>query len=357
MLRPLRLFVLALAALVLILPSTASAQEPMWYSLPYIVGSDPPKVGDELSGENGGLYCLPVCFSQVYQWYHCTANTNYSNCVPVGPVQESKYYTVQATDVGWSLVVQVLATNHDCNAPNTECRDVTKWKNSLPTAPVLGTTTSPAPGGGTTPPPTPAPAPSLEVSPGALFPTTPGVFYSQAFDAKGGEKPYTYSLTSGLLPNGLTLSNDGVLSGIANSGTGLFTFTISVTDKNGIKTSRTLNLVVAAPMIVATPLALPTGLVGSAYALTLGATGGIAPYSYSLLDGALPAGFSLTMGGQLSGTPVLAGTTLFTVQMLDSRGSTGTQTYRLVVEAQEPPVVKKPPVTKKKPVKKKPKKR
>jgi hypothetical protein len=156
MLHPARLLLIALAALVLVLPQGAAAQEPTWYSLPYILGPNPPKVGDQLSGENGGLYCSPTCFRQQYQWFHCTANTNYSNCVAATPVQDSKFYKVQESDIGWSLVVQVQAENHDCNEANTECRDVTKWKNSLPTAPVQGTATTTQPG---TTPPTPTPPP------------------------------------------------------------------------------------------------------------------------------------------------------------------------------------------------------
>jgi hypothetical protein len=354
MLRPIRLFMLALVALVLVLPQGAAAQEPTWYSLPYVIGPNPPKVGDQLSGENGGLYCAPACYQQVYQWYHCTANTNYSNCVAASPVQESKYYKVQESDVGWSLVVQVLASSHDCNEANTECRDVTKWKNSLPTAPVQGTQTTTQPGTqpGTPPvaPPPPPPPPPLVVQPAALFPATPGLFYSETLQVTGGTKPYTFSFDGGLLPAGLTFTNDGVLHGVTDSGTGLFTFTVTATDKTGRKVTKELGLVVAAPMIVATSLGLPLATSGSNYSATVEAVGGVVPHSFTLVDGALPQGMALSMGGRLTGVPSVVGTSLFTVRMLDSRGSTGTQTFRLVVERASQTVVKKKPtlLTKKK---------
>jgi len=359
--RVLRLFPLALLALVLVLPPGAVAQEPTWYSLPYVTGPNPPKIGDELSGENGGLYCSPECQSQVYQWFHCTANTNYSNCVPSSPVQDDKHYKVQESDVGWSLVVQVTARNHDCNEKGTECRDVTKFKNSLPTAPVQGATTpspttpaAPAtPATPTTPavPAAPAAPPPLELFPGELFPTTPGIFYSQTLTVTGGTAPYAYSLERGLLPAGITLTNDGVLSGISDSAAGLFPFTVTATDKAGRNVTKDVNLLVAAPVIVATTLGLPRAVVGSLYSSSLRALGGIAPHSFTLVDGDLPRGLSLSMSGRLGGVAAVAGTSLFTVGMLDSRGSTGTQTFRFVVEKAQQ-VAKKRPAAKK-PAKKK----
>jgi len=357
--RVLRLLPLALLALGLALPQGAGAQEPTWYSLPYILGPNPPKTDDGLSGENGGLYCAPACESQVYQWFHCTANTNYSNCVPSSPVQDTKYYKVQEGDVGWSLVVQVTARNHDCNEKSTECRDVTKFKNSLPTAPVQGaaaTTPTPTPPATPTAPavptppatPAPAPPPPLEL-PDALFPTTPGLFYSQTLTVIGGTPPYTFSFDRGLLPFGIQFTSTGVLSGVTDSGAGLFTFTVTATDKTGRKVTSEVNLLVAAPVILATPLGLPRAVAGSSYSATLGASGGIPPHSFTVADGELPAGLSLSMSGRLAGTATAASTSLFTVEMLDSRGSVGTQTFRFVVEkARQAAVKKRPPAKKKK---------
>jgi large repetitive protein len=115
----------------------------------------------------------------------------------------------------------------------------------------------------------------------------------------------------------------------------------------GRKVTTDVNLLVAAPVIVATPLGIPRGLVGSVYSTTLGALGGIAPHSFTLVGGELPRGLSLSMSGRLGGVPTAAGTSLFTVGMLDSRGSTGTQTFRLVVEKAQQPATKPTAKTKK----------
>jgi hypothetical protein len=52
---------------------------------------------------------------------------------------------------------------------------------------------------------------------------------------------------------------------------------------------------------------LPTGTVGTPYSQTLSASGGTAPYAWSLSSGTLPSGLSLSTAGVLSGTPTTAG--------------------------------------------------
>ena len=397
-----RLLVALFAALAFALPQAASAQSPQWFSPPFIVGTTPPAPGNILSGENGGLYCSPACFKQVYVWYRCAAGTNYSNCVPVTDELTDKHYTVQASDSGWSLSVQVRATNHDCNEAGTECRDVTKTANSAPTAVVApglkilpatlpngtvgvaysqtltaGTGATFAVTSGSLPPglaldasgaisgkPTSAGSftfsvkattekstgvgtltitvafPPLTITPAKLFPATPGIFYSASIVVSGGTAPYTMSIKSGTLPAGLTVAADGTLSGVPTGETGLFSFSVGVKDSMGAPGSKTFSLVVAAPAIVAVEPALARAMVGNAYSQTLGASGGVAPYAFSLADGALPIGLSLGEDGVLSGTPAHAGTFLFTVSIADASGATGIQTYRLVV-APRPAVPKK----------------
>lgn len=58
----------------------------------------------------------------------------------------------------------------------------------------------------------------------------PGVPYNETIEARGGSGQYTFSVYSGTIPDGLTLTgNTGVLSGTPNTG-GLFVFTVRCTD-------------------------------------------------------------------------------------------------------------------------------
>ena len=60
---------------------------------------------------------------------------------------------------------------------------------------------------------------------------------SFAFQASGGQAPYTWQLASGVLPTGMTLSTDGVLFG-APGEQGSFAIDIEVTDANGARYSQ-----------------------------------------------------------------------------------------------------------------------
>ncbi|SCY37565.1 stalk domain-containing protein [Alkaliphilus peptidifermentans] len=59
-----------------------------------------------------------------------------------------------------------------------------------------------------------------------------GEAYSYRITATGGSGGYSFEVTSGTLPEGLTLSKEGVISGIPTKG-GTYKYTITVTDKNG----------------------------------------------------------------------------------------------------------------------------
>lgn len=69
-----------------------------------------------------------------------------------------------------------------------------------------------------------------------------------------------------------------------------------------------------------TTLSLPNGGVGTAYeTATLSATGGTAPYTWSISEGTLPTGLIFDpVAGTISGTPTAAGEFTFTVKAEDS---------------------------------------
>jgi|GEM_PF-477428 len=87
-----------------------------------------------------------------------------------------------------------------------------------------------------------------------------------------------------------------------------------------------------AGLTVATP-ALPGGTVGAAYNATLAVTGGIPPYTWSVLAGSLPAGITLSAAGVLSGTPTAQGTGSFTVRVKDSLNLAATKALAINVQA------------------------
>ena len=80
-----------------------------------------------------------------------------------------------------------------------------------------------------------------------------------------------------------------------------------------------------------TTIALSDAVVAQPYAVTLNATGGTAPLTWSVASGALPPGLSLSPVGSISGTPSTPGTSNFTVAVHDSTGATSQGTLTLTV--------------------------
>ncbi|WP_051958901.1 putative Ig domain-containing protein [Janthinobacterium sp. RA13] len=179
-------------------------------------------------------------------------------------------------------------------------------------------------------------APSVSLVPATLPNPVAETPYSVSVTATGGMAPYTYSVTSGSLPAGLSLNTaTGVLSGTTNVA-GSFTFSIKVTDSSTgagapFSASKSYTVIVSAPTITVTPATLPAASVATAYSRQLTASGGVAPYAYTLSSGSLPAGLTLNASGLLSGTPTSAGSFSVTVQAADAHLFTGAQSYTLVV--------------------------
>jgi len=135
-----------------------------------------------------------------------------------------------------------------------------------------------------------------------------GVAYSASLAAGGGTKPYSWSLTSGTLPAGLSLNAaTGAVSGTPTAGVSSAPLIFAVTDSSSPAQTASVSLTLTTtntPALTITSTSLPSGQVGVAYSATLTATGGTTPYTWSLTGGALPAGLSLnTATGALSGTP------------------------------------------------------
>jgi hypothetical protein len=84
--------------------------------------------------------------------------------------------------------------------------------------------------------------------------------------------------------------------------------------------------------IALSPASLPGAAQGQAYSVSLSASGGAAPYSFSE-TGALPAGLALDHGGTLAGTPQDSGSFPVTLTATDTNGCTGSEDATLAVAA------------------------
>ena len=177
-----------------------------------------------------------------------------------------------------------------------------------------------------------------------------GEAYSQTLAATGAA-PITWSIESGSLPAGLTLSGNTISGTPTTAGT--FTFTVKAGNSVGNDTRELSIVVQAAPVEpdpgqppVITTTTLSGGKVGEAYSQTLAATGA-APITWSIESGSLPAGLTLS-GNTISGTPTTAGTFTFTVKAGNSVGN-DTRELSIVVQAApvepdpgQPPVITSP---------------
>lgn len=164
---------------------------------------------------------------------------------------------------------------------------------------------------------TAAPTISTSSVPGA---TQSAVYPSTTLTATGGTAPYTWAVTAGSLPAGLTLSASGVITGTP-TGTADATFTVQVTDAVPETATKQFTIVVHGPPTVSSTT-LGGVTVGTAITKTLSATGGTTPYAWSLASGTLPAGLTLASGtGVLSGTPTTAGTYAFGVKVTDTNSA------------------------------------
>jgi protocatechuate 3,4-dioxygenase beta subunit len=164
--------------------------------------------------------------------------------------------------------------------------------------------------------------PAIAISPAGLAVASQNVAYAQTLTATNGNGSYVWSVVTGTLPSGLTLSPGGLLSGTVTAAAGSYTFTVQVTDGSNCTATKDYNLPVACPLITVSPSVLATGTPGSPYNQNLAASGGVGPYTWATAGGNLPEGITLSTGGLLSGTPEATsfGSYTFTVRTTDARG-------------------------------------
>jgi Bacterial Ig domain/Putative Ig domain len=163
--------------------------------------------------------------------------------------------------------------------------------------------------------------------------------YSASFAASGGTRPYGWSLASGTLPAGLTLSSSGTISG-APSVAGSFPITVQVNDAAAHSASAnfTLQVTSAGAALQVTTGQLPAGTTGGAYSTSLSASGGTTPYSWSLASGTLPAGLALSSSGTISGAPSVAGSFPLSIQVKDAAGHSAAAAFTIQITSPVPTV-------------------
>ena len=170
------------------------------------------------------------------------------------------------------------------------------------------------------------------ITPLTLAATTSGSAGGATISATG------WSLLSGSLPPGLTLSPAGVVTGTPTTA-GSYSTDLQATDSAGFTGHRFVPFTIDNVVTVANP-GPQTENSGTAItpltlsATTSGAGGGatISPTGWSVLSGSLPPGLMLSAAGVVTGTPTTAGSYSAVVQATDSAGFTGSNSVDYTID-------------------------
>lgn len=152
---------------------------------------------------------------------------------------------------------------------------------------------------------------------------------------QGSVTSATWSIQSGSLPAGVTLSSAGVLSGTPTT-EGSYTFVVRAQGGGGAVDTETETLVVRQPLVVSSPFArgaAPKAEVGIPFTGAQSATGGNGTFTWALASGSLPEGLALGSDGTISGTPTVPGRFTFAVKVTDGEARSVTVNATLTVAA------------------------
>ncbi len=116
-----------------------------------------------------------------------------------------------------------------------------------------------------------------------------GAAYTQTLTATGGTAPHTFAVTTGALPNGLTLATSGALSGTPTV-QAAFGFTVTATDNTGCTGARAYIVIVSGNGLQFYPLAAPVRL--------LDTRPGVSPNACSQPNAPIAGGTSRTQVGR-----------------------------------------------------------
>ena len=159
-----------------------------------------------------------------------------------------------------------------------------------------------------------------------------GTPYNAMLTATGGTAPYSWAISNGALPSGLSLNAaTGSITGtpttaIANTAV-VFRITDSGNPAQTQTTSLTLTVNTTVVPVSITTTSLPAGTVNVAYSQQLAATGGSGSYTWTLTTPV--TGFTLSTSGLLSGTVTSAGTLTFQLKATDASNASNSATATL----------------------------
>ncbi len=177
------------------------------------------------------------------------------------------------------------------------------------------------------------PPPPLAVKTTSLPSALRDLPYNSLLEATGGLTPYTWAIESGILPDGLTMTSAGVISGTPTT-IGSTTFTVRVQDSIGTTSLQTLFITVTQPPppLVILTTHLPETTADQGYSQTLSAAGGVPPYTWTIASGSLGQGLNLSAAGVISGIAANAGTSVFVVRVTDSAQQTVQRTLAIEIK-------------------------
>lgn len=187
------------------------------------------------------------------------------------------------------------------------CTSSTETANNTPASSpsTVASTPSASPSASPSSTPTSEPTSTPTTNPGGALPAITSLpfhngevgigYLSVTLGAIGGTEPYSWTISGGTFPPGLTLSTDGVVSG-KNTTAGQFGFTVKVTDSNGATATSPAGLTVFAALAVSEPCASQCTVgAGCTVCGNFGSiSGGVGPYTYKVVGGGVPSGMTLT---------------------------------------------------------------
>lgn len=157
-----------------------------------------------------------------------------------------------------------------------------------------------------------------------------GEAVSVSASASGGTAPFTWSST-GTLPQGLTFSSTGVLSGTPSAPAFSDDFRIKATDANNQEVAHDVDVAVYAQLeggTITDSLAL-----NSQDSRSIVVQGGKGALSFTLDSGSLPTGMAV-VGGEIQGTPTELGLFSSVIRVQDANGRTANVQVELNVQEQ-----------------------